>query len=303
MQVSRFSALGLLLLAACAAKPHAVDTGAASAPLDVAVVNVVRRVALTPPPRPLGHALRLTATSANDLYLLDSENHRVLRYGTDGTLLGESGGSGAGTNQFNVPVDLDADGQTVWIVDRQNRRLVRLNRALNFVEEIPLEPASGNISAPLWYDGVGTSSNGDVFLLDKREPQAVRISAAGEVLASYGGFGTGNGRLETPVDLDAAQDGTLFVVDGRRLLIFDRSGNVQGEIRYSEPLVRVEAGGKQAWIATESGRLLLYREGRLLNVVAVAEELPRIVDLALQGEQDPILLDSESSVWLCHASD
>lgn len=255
------------------------------------------------PARPLGRTSRLSGSPTGDFYLLDCENHRVLRYGADGSLLAQLGGVGSGKGEFNSPVDLDADGQMIWVLDRQNRRLVRLNHALNYVEEISLQPRSDDISAPLWYDGVSASSNGDVFLLDRREPQAVRISPAGEVLASYGGFQTGNGRLEAPTDLDAGQDGSLFVTDGKRLLIFDRSGNLQKELSYMEPLVRVEAAGSSAWITTASGQLLHYSEGRLSRVVALSGSIPVSVDLTLGKMQEPVLLDSEWSVWLFQALD
>jgi len=270
--------------------------------VDVVVVQVAAHAELTQPARPLSQTLRLTASTFGEMYLLDCDNHRILRYGAGGELLGEVGGSGSGTLQFNSPVDLDADGQTVWVLDRQNRRLVRLNRVLNHIEEIPLAPPADNLDAPLWYDGVSASADGDVFLLDKRTPQAVRISAGGEILASYGGFGTGNGRLEEPTDIDAAQDGSLFVVDGRRLLVFDRSGNLQREIQHSEPLARIEAEAHNAWVTTRAGELLWYADGRLHRVTALTETLPRPVDLTVVAGRDPVLLDSGPSVWLCRAS-
>ena len=313
----RFSLACALVLAACGAKPQpdavpdpeqpAVTTAgaapaSAAASVDVVVVTVAAHSKLTQPARPLGATLRLTASTLGEMFLLDCDNHRVLRYGAGGELLGEVGGSGSGTLQFSSPVDLDADGQTVWVLDRQNRRLVRLNRVLNYVEEIPLAPPADNLEAPLWYDGVSAAANGDVFLLDKRAPQAVRISAGGDILASYGGFGTGNGRLENPADIDAAQDGSLFVVDGTRLIVFDRSGNFQREIRHAEPLSRVEAESQNAWVTTSSGELLWYSNGRLHRVTALSETLPRPVDLTVVSGKDPVLLESGASVWLCRAS-
>lgn len=298
MRASLFSALAVLLLSACGGKPQVESSGTPDFTLDVVTVSPQGKVALSQPARPLGRTLRLTGSPTGELYLLDCENHRVLRYGTDGSLLAQAGGLGTGKSEFNSPVDLDADGQMIWVLDRQNRRLVRLNHALNYVEEISLQPRSDDISAPIWYDGVAASSNGDVFLLDKREPQAVRISPAGEVLASYGGFQTGNGRLESPSDLDAGQDGSLYVTDGARLLVFDRSGNLQKEISHIEPLVRVEAAGSRAWITTRSGQLLYYAGGHLTRVAALSGELPVNVDLTLGKMQEPVLLDGEWSVWL-----
>jgi outer membrane protein assembly factor BamB len=288
----------MLVLSACGAKPD-VDTKATTPQaLDLLLVDPDPPIQLSSPVRPLGRTLRICGAPSGEYFLLDTDNHRVLHYGADGSLLGEAGGSGSGKGQFNGPVDIDADGQMIWILDRQNRRLVRMDQGLHYVEEISLSGSTEDISAPLWYDAVGASSNGDVFLLDCREPGAVRISSAGEVLANYGGFGTGNGRLEAPTDLDAGQDGTLFVTDGKRLLVFDRSGNLQREVSHAEPLARVEATGSAAWITTVSGQLLYYTKGKLVRVATSSGSIPHSVDLTLGRGQAPVLLDSEWSVWL-----
>lgn len=309
-----FGCFAVLSVAACGAKTSSTPSESQPSPgknapaktaenttTDVVLLEPTTHFQFLESSRPLGRVLRFSASTMGDLFVLDSDNHRVLRYDLDGRLVGEVGGSGTGKNQFSSPVDLDADGQTVWVLDRQNRRLVRLNAVLNYVEEIPLEPATGDLSAPLWYDGVSAAANGDVFLLDKRAPQAVRISAGGEILATYGGFGTGNGRLEAPVDLDAAQDGSLFVVDGSRLLLYDRSGNLERVVRHSEPLAHVEAGGQDAWITTAYGELLWYHDGTLQRVIS-SGTLPRVVDLTISAAKDPILLEAGWSVWLCHVT-
>lgn len=298
MRASIFSVPLILALVSCGAKLQGELPATSEPALEMVVVREARRIPLSPLQGQPGGALRITASPSGEYYVLDRDHHRVLRYSPEGGLLGEAGGSGSGKLEFNVPVDVDADGQMLWVLDRQNRRLVRLNHALNYVEEISLQPGTDDLSKPLWYDGVGASSNGDVFLLDTREPQVVRISSAGDVLASYGGFGTGNGRLESPTDLDAGQDGSLYVTDGRRLLVFDRSGNVHKEIVYTEPLVRVEATGAVAWVTTETGQLLHYARGKLMRVVASSGSIPRSVDLTLGKEQEPVLLDQDWSVWL-----
>ena len=283
---------GSMTLVACGEKPHTGVETSAPPVLDLLLVDPAPPVRLSAPVRPLGRTLRITGLPTGEYYLLDTENHRVLRYATDGSFLAEAGGSGSGKGQFNGPVDLDADGQMIWILDRQNRRLVRMDQGLNFVEEIPLSGSTEDLTAPLWYDAVSASSNGDVFLLDKREPGVVRISSAGEVLANYGGFGTGNGRLEAPTDLDAGQDGSLFVTDGKRLLVFDRSGNLQKEVPHAEPLARVEATGSEAWITTLSGQLLYYTKGKLVRVATSSGSIPESVDLTLGRGQAPVLLDA-----------
>jgi hypothetical protein len=299
MRVLRFSLLAILCVAGCGSKPSPADISEVEFRSDVVFLELTNRIDLTRPQRPTGTGLRLAQSATGDFYVLDGDHHRVLRYTRDGALQNEAGGSGLGSLEFNGPIDIDSDGQMVWVLDRQNRRLVRLNNVLNYVEEISLVPPANDASAPLWFDGVGCSTNGDVFLLDKREPQVVRISPSGEFLASYGGFGSGSGRLERPTDLDAGADGTLYVTDGRRLLVFDRSGNLSKSLTYNEPLIYVEGAGKVAWLITASGRLLRYADQQLSRVaIGQGGMQPVPIDLAVYRAAEPALLDSELAAWL-----
>jgi hypothetical protein len=299
MRVLRFSLLLAWCITGCGSKPSPGNSSGGEFRSDVVFLDLINRIELKRPQRPTGAGLRLALSATGDFYILDGDHHRVLRYTPDGALQNEAGGSGLGSLEFNGPVDIDSDGQMVWVLDRQNRRLVRLNNVLNYVEEISLVPPANDASAPLWFDGVGCSSNGDVFLLDKREPQVVRISPSGEYLASYGGFGAGSGRLENPTDLDAGADGTLYVTDGRRLLVFDRSGNLSTSLTYNEPLIYVEGAGKVAWLITASGRLLRYADQQLSRVaIGQSGMQPVPIDLAVYRASEPALLDSEFSAWL-----
>jgi hypothetical protein len=298
-----FSSVLAGLLLACGAKPAPDTSSPAISQVSpagaVEFLNVTRRVELEVSNRPPGARLRLAATELGDLFVLDSDHHRVLRYGQDGRLLGEAGGSGSGTQQFNSPVDLATDGLTIWVLDRQNRRLVRLNRDLNFVEEISLVAAQDDFTTPLWYDALASSGSGDIFLLDRREPQAVRISPAGEVLAVYGGFGMGSGRLEAPTDLAANVDGSLYIADGRNLLYFDRSGNLKSTWTYTEPILFLECGEESVWLVTGSGGMALLQDGQLRRVVVdPAAGTPSPSDVTVGPAARPAVLTAGLEIWL-----
>ncbi len=307
-----FSFVALVLVTGCGGKPPVSEEAAPEvlpAPEDlsasevlpppaVILLDALDPLTLEMPPQRVGAALRLAVAETGDIFILDSDRHRILYYGADGRLRNVTGGSGQGTQEFNSPSDLDTDGLTVWILDRQNRRLVRLNRELNYVEEVSLVAEPGQFSVPIWFDAVACATNGDVFLLDRREPQAVRISAAGDVLATYGGFGSGNGRLETPVDIAAGPDGALYVTDGRRLLHFDRSGNFRDQYVYPERLVYLEVSGETVWVTTDQGVLLRLEDGYLARVALdPAAGPPRPLDVSTTRNGAPVLLDASFFLW------
>lgn len=60
-----------------------------------------------------------------DIYVADSGNHRVVRYDTNGCVLGITAGFGNGLNQFSNPTDIESDTTNVIVVDRGNNRLMR----------------------------------------------------------------------------------------------------------------------------------------------------------------------------------
>jgi hypothetical protein len=229
---------------------------------------------------------------------LDADHHRVLRYSETGSELGQVGGSGGGALQFSGPVDIAIDGLTMWVLDRQNQRIVRLDRALNFVEEIDLSPEVEDFDQPLWYDAISCASNGDIFLLDRREPQAVRLSPSGDILATYGGFGMSRGRLDRPTDLAAGRDGSLFVADGSRLLHFGRSGSLVSIHEYTEPFANVATNNHGTWLTTRSGQLVTL-EGQSFRRAIIDPNVgsPRLFDICMSSGAGPILLTSGPEVW------
>jgi hypothetical protein len=287
-----------LLLCACGSKPPPEATPPQVS--DVIMVRVLRQVALEPSRRSIGSTLRLAATELGDYFVLDTDHHRVFQFSEDGRLRHEAGGAGTGTLEFNTPVDMDTDGQTLWVLDRQNQRLMRLSRELNYIEIISAAPDVEDPSAPLWYDALACATNGDIFLLDRRDPKAVRISPSGDVLATYGGFGMGAGRLEMPVDLAARSDGSLYIVDDRTLLHFDRAGNLRGTHAYSEPLRAVAVDGRSVWVTTASGKIAVFSQGRWQRVVfdATSAAPPRPVDIAPGRAGELAVLSSDLQVWL-----
>ena len=62
--------------------------------------------------------------AAGDVYVADSQNHRIQKFTSAGNLLMQWGSYGTGEGQFNVPfgVTTDAAGN-VYIADRGNNRI------------------------------------------------------------------------------------------------------------------------------------------------------------------------------------
>ncbi len=115
------------------------------------------------------------------------------------------------------------------------------------------------------------ANDGHIYVLDSDWKQVFVFDATGALLRRIGGgYGTGDGEMLLPVDMDAL-DGNLYVLDYElnRVIVFDRDG------RFDRAMPLVEQGRYVA--ATTSGtwiRLMHPRQGFLVDLLASAREQP-----------------------------
>ncbi len=149
-----------------------------------------------------------------NLLVADTGNKRILHFRPDGTLIRQVGGGGVIGGRFEEPTSVavsPVDG-SVYVADTWNRRIQKLDAALNFVAEfaVPSWESRDIYMKPY----VAAAPNGDLYASD---PQLYRIfvySAEGELKASFGNFGSDLNRFGLPNGL--AVDGanlTLLVAD------------------------------------------------------------------------------------------
>jgi sugar lactone lactonase YvrE len=80
--------------------------------------------------------------SQGNLYILDTGNHRVQKFGPDGRYLASLGRQGQGPGDFSYPDSIDIDGEDmVWVSDPNNQRIQVLTpegaerKTIGFVKE------------------------------------------------------------------------------------------------------------------------------------------------------------------------
>jgi len=65
-----------------------------------------------------------TVDGSGNVYLVDTENHRIQKFTSTGTFITEWGGGGTGDGQFSTPqgIDIDTSGR-VYVADAGNNRI------------------------------------------------------------------------------------------------------------------------------------------------------------------------------------
>lgn len=158
-------------------------------------------------PAPAG----LAVDSEGNVYVSDYALDRMVKFGPDGSVLGQWGGTGNALGQFNAPfgVAIDANN-TLFVVDQLNNRVQRFA-----TDGTPLSAwggagaGAGDLRTPF---GV-TVGGGRVYVADFGNDRVQVFGSDGSLLWMLGGHGSGDGQFERPAGVAMGPDGALYVTD------------------------------------------------------------------------------------------
>jgi len=160
---------------------------------------------------------------------VDSSNHRVVAYAADGAQVAMAGDRGAGSGQFNLPVDaaMGPDG-LLYVLDTGNFRVQVFDRDLNFVRSWgEVGNGFGQFARPR---SIAVDKDGVVFVSDAQFANVQLFNPAGELLMALGKRGGEPGELELVAGVAVDERNNLYVADQRqhKIEVFDRLSEQEG---------------------------------------------------------------------------
>ena len=168
--------------------------------------------------------------SAGFIYISDISTNEITALDTLGNILKNIGGYGWRQSAFDNPADIFADALKVFVADKNNHRIQRFDKNLNFnfqiltrQSEVEQERFGYQLSAVM-------SNQGDIFILDSENSRIVKFDIFGNFLQNFGGYDYGNYALQKPLQLAVSMQNNIFVIDGNQIIIFDQYGNGSGKI-------------------------------------------------------------------------
>lgn len=111
--------------------------------------------------------------------------------------------------------------------------------------------------------GIVFTPNGERYVLDHKGNRVFRYDAAGEVTASFGGFGAASGKFNDPWGIAIGVDGSIYVADtfNHRIQKLDSSGNYQ--VSWGTPGVSAAPGVGRSTIFFGPRAIAVHPDGRL----------------------------------------
>jgi len=157
------------------------------------------------------------------IYVVDTTNHRLAKFGLQGKLLGYFGERGDEPSQFNFPTDIDVDAQGhVYVLDSLNARVQVFDEAGKFLRMFGERgTAAGSFGIP---KNLAVSSSGHVYVTDALAHKVVIFSDEGELLLRIGGKsvvkkGISPGGFYLPRGIDVDDTGGIWVADSLNRIV------------------------------------------------------------------------------------
>jgi sugar lactone lactonase YvrE len=160
------------------------------------------------------------------VYVADSGNHRVQKFGPSGTFMSSIGQAGSMPGQFNTPsgVALDATGN-LYVADTGNNRIQKFDPGGNFIVSWgSTGSGNGQFNQPL---AIAIDFGGNVYVADSSNYRVQKFDSNGAFLAKWGSQGSGNGQFNPPYGIAVSSSGgAVFVADngGHRIQQFGPTG-------------------------------------------------------------------------------
>lgn len=163
--------------------------------------------------------------SAGNLYVADTDNHRVQKFSPSGDFLIKWGSYGKEVGQFAYPrgIALDNLGY-VYVADTLNHRVQKFTTGGVFVAQwstIGTVGDPGRLPSSLAVD-----STGNVYIAGLMASQIRKYAPDGTFITSWGTYGEGDGQFNFPraVALDASQNVYVADTGNHRIQKFTSSG-------------------------------------------------------------------------------
>jgi len=220
------------------------------------------------------HPRNLAVGPDGNLYVVDTDNHRVQVFDSQGNFVRQWGSQGEADGQFKEPwgIAVDAEGN-VYVADTWNHRIQVFDSNGKFLRKWGFfATTGGELGEPGAFWGpraIAIDAEGNLYVADTGNKRIQKFDPQGNFLGQWGGGGVIEGRFDEPVGLAIDRQGNIYVADtwNRRVQKFDKDFNYLtqwpiegwvGESVVNKPYLAVDADGYVYVSDPEGYRILVF---------------------------------------------
>lgn len=216
---------------------------------------------------PFQDAVAMDVDSEGNLFIVDRNRHRLIKFTSGGRFSKEIGGFGDGTEQFSEPTDVDAHlTLNIFVADYNNNRIVRFDSNLNYLNDL-----TARADGPYYFEmplSVAVSGQYDIFLLEDLNRRVLKFNRFNQPQAAFGDVSENVGQLLGPRQITIDDEKKVFVSDPAQqaIMVFDYLGNYLYQVTH--PDFRYPAGisisSHRKLVVADAGSqsIFFFNEGR-----------------------------------------
>ena len=166
----------------------------------------------------------VSVDSFGNVFVTDLGNRRIEKFDNNGNFLFTFGTKGNGDGQFNAPIGIAINRNSIYVVDNAQNEIQKFDSTGKFVTKWGGQGTNhGQFLLP---QGVAVDPSGDVYVADTGNSRIEKFNATGNFLLTIGQSGLGDGQFLSPRAIAADSQGSIYVVDsgGNRVEKFTEDG-------------------------------------------------------------------------------
>ncbi len=155
----------------------------------------------------------MAVDAAGNLYVADTNNHRILMFTAHGQLITKWGNKGDAAGEFETPRGIAiGDNGNVYVVDSGNSRIQIFSPAGEPVAQWGSHgEGDGDFFNPV---GIAMDPLGNIYVVDSYNHRIQVFDSDQNFIAKWGVRGNGDGQFDQPGYIALDGEGNLFVTDG-----------------------------------------------------------------------------------------
>ncbi len=154
----------------------------------------------------------IALTSGGNIWVADTGNSRIQKFGPTGILLNNVSGEGSEPGKLKEPaaIAIAPDG-SIWVADTGNNRIEQWNSSLALVRTIGKEGSGGaEFKAPA---AIFADPSGNIWVGDQKNNRIEEFAEGGKYFGQFGAAGSGKFSFSAPMGIAVDNGGSIWVAD------------------------------------------------------------------------------------------
>lgn len=207
----------------------------------------------------------VAVNSEGKLWVVDSANNRVEKFGPEGSYISSFGSAGSGTGQFSAPQGIALDGSGhIWVADSGNNRIEEFSSSGTYMATVgSLGSGNGQFNAP---SALAFDAKGNMWVADTGNSRVQKFDKEAKYVSQFGSLGSEPGQLKEPkgIAIDGSENVWVADTGNNRIEEFSNTGSFirrfstpgAGEGQLNTPLgLAIDSSGNVWVIDSANGRV------------------------------------------------